>query len=85
VAERPSEQDDNRIPIGEAANHGRLGKGRQEAEAPAVVLKDLREYENRETRNQDSAGKQLHSLKLAQSRAITLIERDCAERFPPFG
>jgi hypothetical protein len=71
-AERPSEQDDDSIPIGKAADRGRLGEGGKEAEPRVMALEELRDNENDEIRNQNPVGEQFGPMELAQSRAITL-------------
>ena len=84
-AERASEQDDDSIPIGKAADRSRLGEGGKGAEPRVMALEELRDNENDEIRNQNPVGEQFGPMELAQSRAITLIEQGYAEHFLPFG
>ena len=79
-AERPPEQDDDSVPIGEAADRRRLREGSKKPEARVVPFQELCDDENAEARDQDATSNQFGSLELPQARESALVEGRCGRR-----
>jgi hypothetical protein len=82
-SKRPPEKDDDRVPIGEAADRRGFRESRQKTEAPIATLQELCRDEERETSRQDERGEKLHSLEFAQPGQILATE-DCRRLRPSF-
>jgi len=69
-AERPSEQHDDRVPIGKAADRCGLREGSEKSKAGVATLEKLRDHEDGEARDENPPGKPFDAPKRA-------IARDC--------
>ena len=69
-SQRPFEQRHHGVPVGEAADGGGLGKGRDEAERRMHRQQRLRAEENRKRRRQHRRCQQLHAPQLGGARGV---------------
>ena len=68
--QRPLEQGDHGVPVGEAADGGGLGKGRDEAERRMHRQQRLRAEEDRKRRRQHRRRQQLHAPQLGGAGGV---------------
>ena len=69
-SQRPFEQRHHGVPVGETADGGGLGKGRDEAEHRMHRQQRLRAEENRKRRRQHRRRQQLHAPQLGGARGV---------------
>ncbi len=69
-AQRPLEQRDHGVPVGEAADGGGLGEGRDEAERRMHRQRRLRAEEDRKRRRQHQRRQQLDAPQLGGARGV---------------
>ena len=70
-AQRPLEQRHHRVPVGEPADGGGLGKGGDEAERRVHVQEEFRDHEQRQRARQHQRRLQLDALELGGARGVT--------------
>ena len=77
--QRPFEQRHHGVPVGEAADGGGLGKGRDEAERRMHRQQRLRAEENRKRRRQHRRRQQLHAPQLGGAGGVAgSVDDECA-------
>jgi hypothetical protein len=73
-SKRPSEEDDNCVPIGQAADRRSSRKRREKTKAREVTLEKLCDDEEGEAGCEDDRSEKLRALEFAQSRQILPAE-----------